>query len=84
MGICVSRLKVLNPPLIPLMSGREAEAVEAALGVPVLRHTQKKPAGTAAEAEAHFGCACFAVTAWPVLLASTSWQARDWAALLCR
>ena len=38
-------------------AGREAEALEAALGIPVLRHAQKKPAGDAAEAEAHFGCA---------------------------
>lgn len=38
-------------------AGREAEALEAALSIPVLRHAQKKPAGDAAEAEAHFGCA---------------------------
>ena len=38
-------------------AGREAEELEAALGIPVLRHGQKKPAGNAAEAEAHFGCA---------------------------
>ena len=80
----MSPFESFNSALMPLMAGREAEAVEAALGVPVLRHTQKKPAGTAAEAEAHFGCACFAVTAWSVLPASTSWQAHEWAALLCR
>ncbi|KAK9832040.1 hypothetical protein WJX81_001093 [Elliptochloris bilobata] len=36
--------------------GSEAEALEAALGIPVLRHAEKKPAGSAVEAEAHFGC----------------------------
>ncbi|KXZ50576.1 hypothetical protein GPECTOR_16g751 [Gonium pectorale] len=36
--------------------GKEAEQLEAALGIPVLRHTEKKPSGGSAELEAHFGC----------------------------
>lgn len=36
--------------------GEEAVRLEAALGIPVLRHKDKKPAGGAAELEAHFGC----------------------------
>lgn len=39
------------------LPGKEAEALEAALGVPVLRHREKKPAGGAEDMEAHFGCA---------------------------
>ncbi|KAG2422414.1 hypothetical protein HXX76_016059 [Chlamydomonas incerta] len=37
--------------------GKEAAALEAALGIPVLRHADKKPGGGCAELEAHFGCA---------------------------
>jgi phosphatidylglycerophosphatase GEP4 len=37
--------------------GTEADALASALGVPVLRHSSKKPGGTAAAVEAHFGCA---------------------------
>ncbi|CAG9463665.1 unnamed protein product [Pedinophyceae sp. YPF-701] len=37
--------------------GAEAQAVEDALGVHVLRHTEKKPGGSAREAAAHLGCA---------------------------
>ncbi|EIE24037.1 HAD-superfamily phosphatase, partial [Coccomyxa subellipsoidea C-169] len=36
--------------------GHDADALETALGIPVLRHTEKKPAGEAATLEAHFGC----------------------------
>ncbi|GFR41616.1 hypothetical protein Agub_g2341 [Astrephomene gubernaculifera] len=36
--------------------GEEARRMEAALGVPVLRHEDKKPAGGFAELESHFGC----------------------------
>lgn len=36
--------------------GVEAATLEAALGVPVLRHKQKKPAGGAEDVEKHFGC----------------------------
>lgn len=39
-----------------LHPGSEASALEEALGVAVLRHTEKKPAGGVAEVEAHFGC----------------------------
>lgn len=38
------------------MTGKEAAALEASLGVGVLRHTEKKPAGGSAELEVHFGC----------------------------
>lgn len=36
--------------------GEEAAGLEAALGIPVLRHKEKKPAGGNAELCAHFGC----------------------------
>ncbi|KAG2488107.1 hypothetical protein HYH03_013256 [Edaphochlamys debaryana] len=36
--------------------GKEAAALEAALGIPVLRHADKKPGGGCTELEAHFGC----------------------------
>ncbi|KAK9867335.1 hypothetical protein WJX84_001695 [Apatococcus fuscideae] len=36
--------------------GKEAAAVEAALGVPVLRHSEKKPGGSAASLTSYFGC----------------------------
>eukprot|EP00192_Tetraselmis_astigmatica_P018653 CAMPEP_0117652194 /NCGR_PEP_ID=MMETSP0804-20121206/2496_1 /TAXON_ID=1074897 /ORGANISM="Tetraselmis astigmatica, Strain CCMP880" /LENGTH=224 /DNA_ID=CAMNT_0005458223 /DNA_START=93 /DNA_END=764 /DNA_ORIENTATION=+ len=36
--------------------GKEAEAIEAALGIPVLRHHEKKPSGGAEDMEKHFGC----------------------------
>ncbi|GLC42384.1 Phosphatidylglycerophosphate phosphatase 1, chloroplastic [Pleodorina starrii] len=36
--------------------GAEARQLEAALGIPVLRHADKKPGGGSAELEAHFGC----------------------------
>jgi len=36
--------------------GTEAKAVEEALGIPVLRHREKKPGGGAEELEQHFGC----------------------------
>lgn len=35
--------------------GKEAEAIEAALGIDVLRHREKKPAGGSADLEKHFG-----------------------------
>lgn len=38
-------------------AGTEAAALEAALGVAVLRHKEKKPAGGKEDMEAHFGCA---------------------------
>ncbi|PSC70629.1 HAD-superfamily [Micractinium conductrix] len=36
--------------------GKEAEHLEAALGIPVLRHREKKPAGGSEDMERHFGC----------------------------
>ncbi|GIL60325.1 hypothetical protein Vafri_14955 [Volvox africanus] len=36
--------------------GAEARQLEAALGIPVLRHEDKKPGGGCTELEAHFGC----------------------------
>ncbi|KAK9814549.1 hypothetical protein WJX72_007730 [[Myrmecia] bisecta] len=36
--------------------GEEAKRLEAALSIPVLRHTEKKPAGGTRDMEAHFGC----------------------------
>ncbi|KAL6536150.1 Phosphatidylglycerophosphate phosphatase 1, chloroplastic/mitochondrial [Orobanche hederae] len=36
--------------------GRKAEALENAIGIKVIRHRVKKPAGTAEEIERHFGC----------------------------
>lgn len=36
--------------------GREAAALEAALGIPVLRHEDKKPSGGSADLEKFFGC----------------------------
>jgi hypothetical protein len=38
-----------------MLLGEEAEKLEAALGIPVLRHTEKKPAGEAGTLEKHFG-----------------------------
>ena len=35
--------------------GNEASALESALGIAVLRHTEKKPAGGPEEIERHFG-----------------------------
>ncbi|KAL6570832.1 hypothetical protein OROGR_000382 [Orobanche gracilis] len=37
-------------------AGRKAEALENAIGIKVIRHRVKKPAGTAEEIERHFGC----------------------------
>ncbi|KAG1666437.1 hypothetical protein FOA52_015107 [Chlamydomonas sp. UWO 241] len=37
--------------------GKEAEHLESLLSIPVLRHTDKKPAGGPADLEAHFGFA---------------------------
>ncbi|KAK6157503.1 hypothetical protein DH2020_011751 [Rehmannia glutinosa] len=36
--------------------GRKAAALEEAIGIKVIRHKVKKPAGTAEEIEKHFGC----------------------------
>jgi len=36
--------------------GHEAEAIEQALGIPVLRHAKKKPDGDKEELEQHFDC----------------------------
>ncbi|GMH41635.1 hypothetical protein BSKO_09545 [Bryopsis sp. KO-2023] len=36
--------------------GEEATALEGSLGIPVLRHKEKKPAGGVSELESHFGC----------------------------
>lgn len=36
--------------------GSKAKALEAAIGIKVVRHRVKKPAGTAEEIEKHFGC----------------------------
>ncbi|CAA0816315.1 haloacid dehalogenase (HAD) superfamily protein [Striga hermonthica] len=36
--------------------GRKAGALEDAIGIKVVRHRVKKPAGTAEEIERHFGC----------------------------
>ena len=38
--------------------GKEAAAVEAALGVPVLQHAGKKPGGSAESLTQHFGWVC--------------------------
>lgn len=38
-----------------MIAGEEAAALEAALGISVLRHTQKKPAGDCIELEQRFG-----------------------------
>jgi phosphatidylglycerophosphatase GEP4 len=38
------------------MTGMEAAELEAALGLPVLRHREKKPAGGPEDLEQHFGC----------------------------
>lgn len=37
-------------------TGEEAAQLEATLGIPVVRHRHKKPAGSAEELERHFGC----------------------------
>lgn len=37
-------------------SGLHASAMESALGVPVIRHEEKKPGGGREEVERHFGC----------------------------
>jgi phosphatidylglycerophosphatase GEP4 len=42
-------------PRCVLCAGKEAEALEAALGIPVLRHREKKPAGGSGDMEQHFG-----------------------------
>ena len=36
-------------------TGREARALEQKLGIPVLRHFEKKPAGGSSSIEEHFG-----------------------------
>uniref|UniRef100_A0A803QLN4 Uncharacterized protein n=1 Tax=Cannabis sativa TaxID=3483 RepID=A0A803QLN4_CANSA len=36
--------------------GSKAKALEKAIGIKVIRHRVKKPAGTAEEVEKHFGC----------------------------
>eukprot|EP00850_Spirogloea_muscicola_P017488 SM000151S01476 [mRNA] locus=s151:48055:49797:- [translate_table: standard] len=36
--------------------GRDAQALEALLGLPVIRHESKKPAGDAGDLEKHFNC----------------------------
>lgn len=36
--------------------GAEANALEERLGIPVIRHSTKKPAGTADDVKKHFGC----------------------------
>ncbi|KAI7738496.1 hypothetical protein M8C21_003585, partial [Ambrosia artemisiifolia] len=36
--------------------GRKARALEFAIGIRVIRHKMKKPAGSAEEVERHFGC----------------------------
>jgi hypothetical protein len=36
-------------------AGKEAAQLEAAFGIPVLRHQDKKPAGGCTELEQHFG-----------------------------
>ncbi|KAI7842791.1 hypothetical protein COHA_003537 [Chlorella ohadii] len=36
--------------------GKEAAVLEGALGIPVLRHRDKKPAGGSEDMERHFGC----------------------------
>lgn len=41
---------------VAVCAGEEAAALEAALGVAVLRHREKKPSGGKGEVEAHFGC----------------------------
>lgn len=38
-----------------LCAGKEAAALEAALGIGVLRHREKKPAGGSEDMERHFG-----------------------------
>jgi hypothetical protein len=43
-------------PITRLLAGEEAAALEAALGVHVLRHSEKKPSGGSGELERHFGC----------------------------
>ena len=53
----------LSPCLCELLqvaghdAGEEADRLDAGLGIPVLRHTEKKPAGGAGSLEKHFGCA---------------------------
>lgn len=38
------------------VAGHVAERMEGELGISVLRHSDKKPAGGAADLEAYFGC----------------------------
>lgn len=52
----VDKLRLLMPPTPFRRSGAEARQMEEALGIPVLRHVDKKPGGGSAELEAHFGC----------------------------
>lgn len=42
------------PPSLP-SPGEEAAALEASLGVPVLRHSEKKPGGGVEDLVSHFG-----------------------------
>lgn len=44
-----------HPNLHWLCAGKEAAALEAALGIGVLRHREKKPAGGSEDMERHFG-----------------------------
>ncbi len=39
----------------PASAGTEARALEQTLGIPVLKHTDKKPAGGSSSLEEHFG-----------------------------
>ena len=39
----------------PASAGTEARALEQKVGIPVLRHTEKKPAGGSSSLEEHFG-----------------------------
>lgn len=41
--------------------GEEASALESALGVTVMRHKKKKPAGDAEDIEKHFGCEIYKI-----------------------
>ncbi len=40
-----------------IFTGKTADKLEAELGIPVLRHSKKKPAGGPEDLEKHFGCA---------------------------
>ncbi len=54
-GMSAKLLPSRTCQLPALLAGKEAAVLEGALGIPVLRHRDKKPAGGSEDMERHFG-----------------------------